>query len=386
MVPWVTTNPPRIPFNRPYVAGPEAEYIGKVMAGGPMSGDGPFTARASTLLREKIGAPAVLLTTSCTHALDMSAILLDLGPGDEVIMPSFTFVSTANAYALRGATPVFVDIRPDTLNIDADAVDATITDRTKAVVVVHYAGVACDMEAIGAITARHKLALIEDNAHGLGGSYRGQALGSFGVMATQSFHETKNIQCGEGGALVLNDPALVRRAEIVREKGTNRSEFFRGAVDKYRWVDIGSSYLPSEILAAYLTAQLESFAQIQKLRHALWTAYHERLADWCAEHGVGRPTVPAGCDHPAHLYYLMLPNLEARQGLLRHLAERGIQATFHYQSLHSAPAGLQYGRIGPGGCELTDMAADRLLRLPLFAGMTDEELDRVVDGVLEFRP
>jgi dTDP-4-amino-4,6-dideoxygalactose transaminase len=315
-----------------------------------------------------------------------SAILLDVGPGDEVIVPSFTFVSTANAYALQGATPVFVDVRPDTLNIDPDAVEAAITDRTRAIVVVHYAGVACEMEAIDALAARHGLAVIEDNAHGLGGGYRGQPLGSFGVLATQSFHETKNVQCGEGGALVLNDPALVRRAEIIREKGTNRSEFFRGLVDKYRWVDIGSSYLPSEILAAFLAGQLESFQQIQKLRHAAWSAYHERLAQWCAEHGVASPTVPAGAEHPAHLYYLILPDLQARQGLLRHLAERGIQATFHYQSLHSSPAGLRFGRIGPGGCPQTDLAADRLLRLPLFAGMTDEELNRVVDGVLAFRP
>lgn len=379
-------SPAKIPFNRPYVAGPETEYIGQVMGSGHMSGDGPFTARATTLLRDLIGAPSALLTTSCTHALEMSAILLDVGPGDEVILPSFTFVSTANAYALRGATPVFVDIQPDTLNIDPEAVEAAITDRTKAIVVVHYAGVACQMKAIGALAARHGVALIEDNAHGLGATYHGQPLGSFGALATQSFHETKNVHCGEGGALVINDPAYLRRAEIIREKGTNRSEFFRGLVDKYRWVDIGSSYLPSELLAAFLTGQLESFQQIQKLRHAVWGAYHERLAQWCAEHGVGRPTVPANLEHPAHLYYLMLPGLEARQGLLRHLAERNIQATFHYQSLHSSPAGVRFGRVGPGGCPRTDQAADRLLRLPMFAGMTDAELNRVVDGVLTFRP
>jgi dTDP-4-amino-4,6-dideoxygalactose transaminase len=382
----VTMSPAKIPFNRPYVAGPETEYIGQVMGSGHMSGDGPFTARATALLRDLIGAPSALLTTSCTHALEMSAILLDVGPGDEVILPSFTFVSTANAYALRGATPVFVDIQPDTLNIDPEAVEAAITDRTKAIVVVHYAGVACRMKAIGALAARQGVALIEDNAHGLGATYRGQPLGSFGALATQSFHETKNVHCGEGGALVINDPAYVGRAEIIREKGTNRSEFFRGLVDKYRWVDIGSSYLPSELLAAFLTGQLESFQQIQKLRHAVWGAYHERLAQWCAEHGVGRPTVPAGTEHPAHLYYLMLPDLEARQGLLRHLAERNIQATFHYQSLHSSPAGVRLGRVGPGGCPRTDQAADRLLRLPMFAGMTDAELNRVVDGVLTFRP
>jgi len=379
------TTTTRIPFNRAYQTGSEAEYLAQAIATGPLSGDGPFTRRATALLVELIGASAALLTTSCTHALDMSALLLDLQPGDEVIMPSFTFVSTANAYALRGAIPVFVDCRPDTLNLDERQVEAAITPRTRAIVVVHYAGVACEMDAIMALADQHDLVVVEDNAHGLGGSYRGRPLGSIGAMATQSFHETKNVQCGEGGALVFNDPAYVARAEIIREKGTNRSEFFRGMVDKYRWVDIGSSYLPSDLLAAFLTAQLESFGEIQRQRHAIWDTYHRELSDWAAEQGVAQPTVPAECAHPAHLYYLLLPDLDRRQGMLRHLSERGIMGTFHYQPLHSAPAGLRYGRVGPGGCPVTEEIADRLLRLPVFAGMREDELRRIVDGVRSYR-
>ncbi|HET6213514.1 MAG TPA: dTDP-4-amino-4,6-dideoxygalactose transaminase [Micromonosporaceae bacterium] len=374
-----------IPFNRPYVAGAESEYMSQAMVGGVLSGDGPFTKRASGLLAELVGANAALLTTSCTHALDMSAILLDLQPGDEVIVPSFTFCSTANAFALRGATIVFVDCRPDTLNIDERLIQEAVTDRTKAIVVVHYAGVGCEMDAINEIAGRHGLVVIEDNAHGLGGSYRGRALGTFGAMATQSFHETKNVQCGEGGALLFNDLEYFHRAEIIREKGTNRSQFFRGQVDKYRWIDIGSSYLPSELLAAFLTAQLEAFGAIQKKRHAIWNAYHERLSDWAAGNGVARPTVPADRVQPAHLYFLLLPDLDNRQGLIRHLAGRGVQGTFHYQPLHSAPAGEQYGRVGPSGCPVTVDVADRLIRLPMFAGMTEDELDRVVDGVRSYR-
>jgi dTDP-4-amino-4,6-dideoxygalactose transaminase len=373
-----------IPFNRTYLSGAEAEYVAQAMASGPLSGDGPFTARATALLVDLIGARAALLTTSCTHALDMSAILLDLVPGDEVILPSFTFCSTATAYVMRGAVPVFVDCRPDTFNLDERQVEAAITPRTKAIVVVHYAGVACEMDTINEIADRHGLIVIEDNAHGLGGNYRGRRLGSIGAMATQSFHETKNVQCGEGGALVFNDTRFVARAEIIREKGTNRSQFFRGQVDKYRWVDIGSSYLPSDILAAYLTAQLESFPEIQRRRHAIWSTYDNQLRDWAAAQGVTQPTVPAGCEHPAHLYYLILPSLDRRQALLRHLSERGVHATFHYQPLHFSPAGSRYGRVGPGGCPVTDDVADRLIRLPLFAGMQEAELQRVVDGVLTF--
>jgi dTDP-4-amino-4,6-dideoxygalactose transaminase len=374
-----------IPFNRAYLTGRETEYMAEAMASGLLSGDGPFTARANALVAELTGGLSALLTTSCTHALEMSALLLDLAPGDEVIMPSFTFVSTANAYALRGAVPIFVDCRPDTMNLDEKLVEAAVTERTKAIVVVHYAGVACEMDAILAVAERHGLAVIEDNAHGLGGSYQGRPLGSLGAMATQSFHVTKNIQCGEGGALVLNDAALVERAEIIREKGTNRSQFFRGMVDKYRWVDFGSSYLPSDLLAAFLTAQLENFADIQRQRHEVWSAYRDRLADWAAEAGIVTPTLPAGAEHPAHLYYVLMPSFADQQGLLAHLKERAVVGTFHYIPLHSAPAGQKYGRVAPGGCPVTEDVSARLVRLPLFAGTTPAELDRVIDAVTSYR-
>ncbi|MFC4531683.1 dTDP-4-amino-4,6-dideoxygalactose transaminase [Sphaerisporangium dianthi] len=375
-----------IPFNHPHLAANELGYLAEAVRGGLTSGDGPFTRRATALLRETTGARRALLTTSCTHALEMSAILLGLRPGDEVIMPSFTFVSTANAYALRGAVPVFADCRQDTLNLDERLVEAAVTERTRAIVVVHYAGVACAMDVLCAVADRHGLALIEDNAHGLGASYRGRPLGSFGVMAAQSFHVTKNVQCGEGGALLLNDDGLASRAEIVREKGTDRSRFFRGQVDRYRWVEIGSSYLPSDVLAAQLTAQLEAFDAIQLRRHRVWRRYHEELADWAAGHGVAQPAVPDGCAHPAHLYYLLLPDLRGRQGLIAHLAAEGVRAAFHYQPLHAAPAGLRYGRTAEGGCPVTEQVADRLVRLPLFADLTDADVTRVVEAVRSYDP
>ncbi|MEV0408299.1 dTDP-4-amino-4,6-dideoxygalactose transaminase [Actinoallomurus sp. NPDC050550] len=373
-----------IPFNRPYVAGAEQEYLVRAMAGGALEGDGPFTRRANALIAELIGASSALLTTSCTHALEMSALLLGIAPGDEVIMPSFTFTSTATAFALRGAVPVFADCRPDTLNLDERRIEAAITERTRAIVVMHYAGVACEMDAIMAIAERHGLAVVEDNAHGLCARYRGRALGSFGAMATQSFHATKNVQCGEGGALVLNDPGLVERAEIIREKGTNRAQFFRGMVDKYRWIDIGSSYLPSDMLAAFLVAQLEAIDDIQARRHRVWAAYDEWVADWAKEREVRRPIVPADRDHPAHLYYLLLPDLAHRQAFLRHLSEQGVRAAFHYQPLHTTPGGLRYGRVAPGGCPVTEDVADRLVRLPLFAAMSDDELQRIVKAVISY--
>jgi len=374
-----------IPFNRPFVTGAELGYVIQAIDSGALSGDGPFTRRATALLTELTGAPAALLTTSCTHALDMSALLLDVGPGDEVIVPSFTFASTATAYALRGATLVFVDCRPDTLNLDERLVEAAITERTKAIVVMHYAGVACEMDALTDLADRYGLAVVEDNAHGLGGSYGGRPLGSLSALATQSFHETKNVSCGEGGALIINDQRLYDRAEVIREKGTNRSKFFRGMVDKYRWIDIGSSYLPSELVAAFLTAQLESFPEIQRRRHAVWSAYHGRLADWAASNKVAQPTVPNGRIQPAHLYYLLMPGLGDRQALMGHLKERGIHAPFHYQPLHCAPAGRRYGRPGPGGCPVTEAISDRLIRLPLYAGMVGEDVDRVVDAVTSYR-
>jgi dTDP-4-amino-4,6-dideoxygalactose transaminase len=378
--------PTLIPFNRPYVSGNEDTYIAQAVKSGHLSGDGAFTKRATAALKEIMSVPAALLTTSCTHALDMSAMLLGLGPGDEVIVPSFTFCSTVNAFCLRGATAVFVDIRPDTLNIDERQIEAAITDRTRAIMVVHYAGVGCELDAIMDIAARHGIPVIEDNAHGLGATYHDRPLGSFGVLATQSFHETKNVQCGEGGALVINDLSYLERAEIMREKGTNRSQFFRGAVDKYRWVDLGSSYLPSEILAAFLTAQLESFEDIQRRRHDVWRTYDTALAGWAAEYGVTRPTVPADREHPAHMYYLLLPAAADQERMLRHLADHGVHGTFHYQPLHSAPAGLVHGRVGPGGCAVTVDVADRLVRLPLYAGLTESDLERVVAAVTAYRP
>lgn len=374
-----------IPFTKPYLAGDELGYLNESFTSAAVVGDGPFTARASELITKLTGGLGSLLTTSCTHALEMTALLLDLVPGDEVIMPSFTFVSSANAYALRGAVPVFVDIRPDTLNLDETQLEAAITDRTRAVVVVHYGGVAVAMDEVLAVAGRHGVAVIEDNAHGLGGSYEGRPLGSLGLMATQSFHGTKNVHCGEGGALVVNDAELLARAEIIREKGTNRSQFFRGQVDKYRWVDIGSSYLPADPLAAFLTAQLERFDQIQAPRLAIWQRYADELSGWAAEHGVAVPVVPAGCEHPAHVFFLLMPSHEHQRGLIAHLRERDIIAPFHYVPLHSSPAGEKYGRVGPGGCAVTDRVSESMVRLPLFTQLTEVEQDRVIDGVLSYR-
>jgi dTDP-4-amino-4,6-dideoxygalactose transaminase len=375
-----------VPFNRAYLTGTESDYVAQALASGITGGDGPFTKKATALVANLTDATSALLTTSCTHALELSALLLDLRPGDEVVMPSFTFTSTANAFALRGAIPVFVDVRPDTLNLDENLLEAAITDRTRAIVVVHYAGVACEMTTIMGIADRYGLSVVEDNAHGLGGSYHGRPLGSFGVLATQSFHVTKNIQCGEGGALVINDDRLSERAEIVREKGTDRARFFRGQVDKYCWRDLGSSYLPSDLLAACLLAQLEAFGDIQEKRNRIWASYDAHLAVWSLDHHVRRPVVPAGCVHPAHLYYLLLPHPAERDALLRHLGECGVRAVHHYQPLHNAPAGLRHARIAPGGCPVTEQAADRLVRLPLFAGMTDAELDHVIASVLTYSP
>lgn len=349
-----------------------------------LTGDGPFTQRASELLSGLVGGAPCLLTTSCTHALEMSALLLDLVEGDEVIMPSFTFVSTANAYVLRGAVPVFVDCHPDTLNIDETQIEAAVTERTKAIVVVHYGGVACEMDIINDIAARHGICVIEDNAHGLGGTYKGRPLGSLGDMATQSFHATKNVQCGEGGALVLNRAALVERAEIIREKGTNRAQFFRGMVDKYRWVDVGSSYLPSDLLAAFLTAQLEGFDDIQKRRQQVWARYDRELASWAATHGAGTPIVDGDREQPAHLYFLLMPHADDQQGLLAHLGADGILGTFHYVPLDSSPYGSEHGRTA--GCPVTADVSNRLVRLPLYADMRDEEVDRVIASVTSFVP
>jgi len=317
-----------IPFNRPCLAGNELQYITQAIEHGHASGDGAYTKKCHTLLEQVLGVPKVLLTTSCTHALEMAALLLDVQPGDEVIAPSFTFVTTINAFVLRGARPAFIDIRPDTLNLDETQLERLITPRTKAIVLVHYAGVGCEMDAIMEIARRHDIAVVEDNAHGLFGKYKGKYLGTFGCLATQSFHETKNFTCGEGGALLINDPQHIERAEIIREKGTNRSRFFRGEVDKYTWVDLGSSYLPSDILAAFLCAQLEAREHIQTKRQRVWEYYYDHLQDWADDHDVRLPIVPAHCEQPYHLFYLLMPSLEQRQALIAHLKAHGILSVF----------------------------------------------------------
>ncbi|HSY49349.1 MAG TPA: dTDP-4-amino-4,6-dideoxygalactose transaminase [Thermoanaerobaculia bacterium] len=369
-----------IPFNRPSVEGREIELVREAIAAGHISGDGIFTKQANAMLESILGAPKVLLTTSCTHALEMAAILLDLAPGDEVIIPAFTFVSGVNAFVLRGARPVFADIRPDTLNIDERQLESLVTPKTRAIAPVHYAGVGCQMDAIIDIARRHSLDIIEDNAHGLFASYRGKPLGTFGRLATQSFHETKNINCGEGGALVINDPALVERAEIIREKGTNRSRFFRGQVDKYTWVDIGSSYLPSDMLAAYLVGQMEKAEVIQSKRRRVWERYDEELSDWAGGQGVQTPIVPEGCQQPFHMYYLLFRSLEERTSMIARLRERNISAVFHYLPLNTSQMGMRFGGRA-GQCPVAESVSDRLLRLPFYNNLTDDDQSRVIGAI-----
>lgn len=372
-----------IPFNKPYLTGHELTYMADAVRNGHISGDGSFTRRCHALLEEQIGVPRALLTTSCTHALEMAAILLDIKPGDEVIVPSFTFVSTVNAFVLRGAKPVFCDIRPDTLNMNEALLPGLISARTKAIVPVHYGGVACEMDTISALAESHGIAIVEDNAHGLFGRYRGKNLGTFGALATQSFHETKNFQCGEGGALLINDPQLVERAEIIREKGTNRSRFFRGQVDKYTWVDIGSSYLPSDLLAAFLLAQLESLETIQAKRKSLWERYRQGLTVWANDNGASLPVVPDKCEQAFHMFYILLPSLESRQMLIAHLKERGIMSVFHYLPLHLSEMGLKMGGK-KGDCPVTEDVSDRLLRLPFYNDLAEDDQERVIDAVTSF--
>jgi dTDP-4-amino-4,6-dideoxygalactose transaminase len=372
-----------IPFNKPTLTGNELRYIAQAIENGQISGDGYFTKQCHKLLEEALGVTKALLTTSCTHALEMAAVLLDIQPGDEVIVPAFTFVSTINAFVLRGARPVFVDIRPDTLNLDESKVEALITPRAKAILPVHYAGVGCEMDVIMDIALRHELAVVEDNAHALFGKYKGRYLGTFGHLATQSFHETKNFTCGEGGALLINDPALVERAEIIREKGTNRSRFFRGQVDKYTWVDIGSSYLPSDMLAAFLYAQLENCAAIQNKRRHIWTFYSEHLPQWAQAHDIRLPVIPEHCEQSYHMYYVLMPSLEQRQRLIAHLKAHDILSVFHYLPLNTSEMGQKFGGK-PGDCPVTEDISDRLLRLPFYNSMTDEELERVVAALYSF--
>jgi len=374
----------RVDFNRPILIGNELEYIRQAVENSHISGDGMFTKKVHTLLEQELGVPKALLTTSCTHALEMAAILLDIQPGDEVIIPDFTFVSTVNAFVLRGATPVFLDVRPDTLNLDESKLEKSITPHTKAVVPVHYAGVACEMDQILAISRQYGIAIVEDNAHGLFGRYKGKYLGTFGALASQSFHETKNFASGEGGALLINEPALVERAEIIREKGTNRSRFFRGQVDKYTWVDIGSSYLPSDILAAFLYAQLEQREKIQLHRRQVWEIYYAGLNDWATAHDVQLPCVPENCEQSYHMFYMLLPSLELRQKLIMYLRDCGIYSVFHYLPLHRSEMGQRFGGK-PGDCPVTERVSDQLIRLPFHNALTGNEQEIVIDAIREFK-
>lgn len=361
-----------IPFNKPYMTGKELWYVSQAHANGHLAGDGVFTKKCSAWLEQRIGCRKALLTHSCTAALEMAAILIHIQPGDEIIMPSYTFVSTANAFVLRGGVPVFVDIRPDTLNIDEALIEAAITPKTRAIVAVHYAGVSCEMDTIMAIAERHNLLVIEDAAQGIMSTYKGRPLGSIGHLGALSFHETKNIISGEGGALLVNDPRYVEKAEIIREKGTNRSLFFRGQVDKYTWVDFGSSYLPSELIAAFLWAQMEDADAITRRRLDIWDVYHENL-EALEQHGkIRRPIVPPGCTHNAHMYYLLLPDLDRRTAFMAALKENGIWTVFHYVPLDSSPMGAKYGRKS-GSLIQTQLLSERLVRLPLWLGLEESQ-------------
>lgn len=372
-----------IPFNWPYMTGKELYYIAEAHFNGKLAGDGPYTKKCHGWLERYSGSPKALLTHSCTGALEMAALLADIQPGDEVIMPSFTFVSTANAFVLRGAVPVFVDIRSDTLNIDETKIEAAINEKTRAIVPVHYAGVGCEMDVIMDIANRHGLLVIEDAAQGIMSSYKGRPLGSIGHFGAFSFHETKNIICGEGGALLVNDAQYAERAEIIREKGTNRSQFFRGQVDKYTWCDVGSSFLPGELVAAFLWAQIEEAEEITNRRLAIWDTYHREFADIESAGLIRRPIVPVHTKHNAHMYYIILPSLEKRTALIEYLAEQGMNSVFHYVPLHSSPAGRRFGRTS-GTLDNTDDLSDRLVRLPLWAGLDSDNTVKVVNAVKNF--
>jgi len=368
----------RIPFNWPHMTGKELYYIAEAHFNGSLAGDGPFTKRCHAWLEEHTGCGKALLTHSCTAALDMAALLLDIEPGDEILMPSYTFVSTANAFVLRGGVPVFVDIREDTLNLDERLLESAITPRTRAIVPVHYAGVACEMDAIMDIARRHHLRVVEDAAQGVMAAYKGRTLGSIGDIGAYSFHETKNVISGEGGALLVNDPSLALRAEIIREKGTDRSRFFRGEVDKYTWQEVGSSFLPGELIAAFLWAQLEEADRITKMRLCSWQRYHELLEPLEARGTLRRPIVPDECQHNGHMYYILLAPETDRQKVLDEFKRNDIWAVFHYVPLHSSPAGMRYGRTH-GSLEVTDRQSRRLVRLPLYVGLSVEQQDRVVE-------
>jgi dTDP-4-amino-4,6-dideoxygalactose transaminase len=371
-------------FNRPDITASDRDYLAEAISGGHSSGNGAFTQRVEEHISSATGTGRVLLTTSCTHALEMSALLCSLRPGDEVIVPSYTFVSTASAFALFGAKPAFVDSRQDTLNIDPSLIEAAITSRTRAICVVHYGGVACEMERILELAKAHNLAVIEDNAHGLYAKYRGKYLGTLGSLATQSFHETKNITCGEGGALLVNDASLVERAEILREKGTNRSRFLRGQVDKYTWVDIGSSWVMSDLLAAILWGQLQRANDINSRRVAIWNQYNSNLQDWADKHGVLRPFVPASCEHVGHVYHLRFREGEQRTRFINHMREHQISCVFHYQPLHVSPVGQRFGGFA-GQCPVSEQAGECLVRLPLYNTLSRADQDRVIGVIHDFK-
>lgn len=373
-------NAEKIPFNRPFMTGKELQYIAQANGLHALAGDGTFTKKCHGWLEHQCGCKKALLTHSCTAALEMAALLIHIQPGDEVIMPSYTFVSTANAFVLRGAVPVFVDIREDTLNIDETLIESAITSRTRAIVPVHYAGVSCEMDAIMAIARRHGIKVVEDAAQGVMSFYKGRALGSIGDLGAFSFHETKNVISGEGGALIVNDPDLAVLAEVIREKGTDRSRFFRGEVDKYTWQEVGSSFLPGELIAAFLWAQLEEAQAITERRLAIWDQYHALLAPMEAQGLLRRPIIPAECQHNAHMYYVLLPEDANRAEVMASLKRDGISSVFHYVPLHSAPAGLRYGK-SHGPLAVTQRQSERLIRLPLWVGLTDDQQSRIVDSL-----
>ena len=375
----------KIPFNRADIGKHDIELLSESISAGHISGNGPFTKRAEEQITKTLGNDRTLLTTSCTHALEMSALLLRFKPGDEVIVPAFTFVSTASAFMLYGAKPVFVDVRQDTLNIDLDQAEAAITPRTRAICVVHYGGVACEMDRLTKLAKDHNLILIEDNAHGLFAKYRGKYLGTFGALATQSFHETKNITCGEGGALVINDASLAERAEILREKGTDRTKFLRGQVDKYTWVDVGSSWVISDLLAAILFGQLSRADEIYEQRMKIWNRYHNELQSWAAKHDVTLPTVPEGCEHTGHVYHLRFQHGVQRDKFIEYLKQLGIYAVFHYQPLHLSTVGRTLGGRD-GQFPVTESAGDCLVRLPLFNSLTSDEQTYIIDSIKVFNP
>jgi dTDP-4-amino-4,6-dideoxygalactose transaminase len=372
-----------VPFNKSSQQGKELHYINQAISYGQVAGNQTFSQKCQSLLEDTLGVQKALISTSCTHALEMAAILLNIQPNDEVIIPAFTFVSTANAFALRGARPVFCDIKPDTLNLDESKLKSLITNRTRAIVVVHYAGVGCEMDKILEIANLHEITVVEDNAHGLFGKYRGRWLGTFGCLTTQSFHETKNITCGEGGALLINNEKFIERAEIIREKGTDRTRFFRGQVDKYSWVDIGSSYVMSDILAAFLYGQLEKWQEIQKKRKKIWKRYNEELSDWAEQNGVRRPIVPKHCEQAYHMYYLLMPSGECRSKFIAQLKDKGVMAVFHYLPLNSSRFALQMVKKGwqKFQCPITEDVSKRIVRLPFYADLSEDDQTSVIDSI-----